>query len=87
MLSQLPPRLAVAEMDDGEAEALRRLPGTLEVISGPEEPLPASLSESEELFVRGWQQRQRGGKRERPGEGLSWDAPGFLPPDPPPGER
>ena len=33
--------------------------------------------------VGGWEQRGQG-ERGRPGQGLSWDAPGFLPPDPPP---
>lgn len=81
--SLLPPRLAVADLDDEEAEALLRLPTTEGVISGPREPIPASLTEGERLFVQAWQQQQEGPKQGRPGEGLTWDAEGFLPPDPP----
>lgn len=83
VLGTLPPRLVVADLDDGQADALRRLPSTEAVVSGPDEPLPPSLDEGEQLFARGWQQRSRGGEKERPGEGLPWDAPGFLPPDSP----
>lgn len=83
VLGTLPPRLAVADLDDGQADALRRLPSTEAIISDPAEPLPPSLIESERLFGQAWQRRRQGGVRERPGEGLPWDAGGFLPPDPP----
>ena len=35
------------------------------------------------LFVDGWRSRQTD-KPNRPGDGLSWDSPGFEPPDRPP---
>jgi hypothetical protein len=46
-------------------------------------PLPPSLGESERLFAQAWQLRQQSGGKQRRGEGLGWDAEGFLPPDKP----
>ena len=43
--------------------------------------LPPSLTEGERLFAEGWLERQSRGPKERKGEGLPWDAPGFQPPD------
>jgi hypothetical protein len=42
-----------------------------------------TLSPVERLFVSAWRSRRSG--KSRPSEGLPWDAPGHLPPDPPPG--
>jgi hypothetical protein len=39
------------------------------------------LDDNEMLFVRAWEKRLTGQKTERRGEGLSWDADGFEPPD------
>jgi len=40
-----------------------------------------ALTATEALFVDAYAQRFR--HKERPGDGVSWDAPGFLPPDSP----
>jgi hypothetical protein len=40
------------------------------------------LSGGEKIFVRGWAAAQSSGAKVRIGDGLSWDAPGFQPPDP-----
>ena len=40
------------------------------------------LDEGAQLFVRAWRERPLS-KPDRRGEGLSWDAPGFEPPDRP----
>lgn len=49
----------------------------------PPEDLLVALDSAERLFVEGWR-RRRTGKTVRPGDGEEWDAPGRLPPDPPP---
>jgi hypothetical protein len=77
----VPPRLIVLEIEQSQVADLERLTGVEAVLTGPSTPLPASLMESERLFISGWQQ-QRGDKR-RKGEGLPWDAEGYLPPDKP----
>lgn len=45
------------------------------------EEIRGELTPSEALFVDAYAQRAR--PKVRPGDGLSWDAEGFLPPDPP----
>lgn len=78
----VPPRLAVVEVEQPQVADLERLAGVELVLMGPSSAaLPASLTESERLFISGWQQR-RGDKR-RKGEGLPWDAEGYQPPDKP----
>ncbi len=79
---RLPPRLAVVTGDDDDLTALQHLPGVVAVV---ESSVSASardeLNPTERLFVEAWLRRQQ--PKVRPGEGLPWDAPGFLPPDPP----
>lgn len=48
---------------------------------GPQDPIPPDLSEGERLFAAAWQQSKL--PKSRDAEGLSWDAPGFQPPDDP----
>jgi hypothetical protein len=45
----------------------------------PDEIL-SSLDQQDAMFVAAWQLRLRGPGKQRPGEGLDWDAPGFKPP-------
>jgi hypothetical protein len=81
------PRLVVVDDVDGAREAaLRAAPGVV-AVSGPELPagLQKRLTDGEQLFADAWSQRVTEGPRERPGEGLPWDAEGFEPPDAPPG--
>ncbi|MFF0747468.1 hypothetical protein ACFYVL_44520 [Streptomyces sp. NPDC004111] len=68
--------------------ALRGVPGVSLVRTDPEAELPedggaAGFDEEERLLVAAWRARAR--PKKRPGEGLGWDAPGFLPPDRPGG--
>lgn len=79
--SVLPPHLAVVDLDDSEAQAVRRRAGIQAVISHPAESIPGSLTETEQLFIQAWQQRQQMSNKQRPGDGLAWDAEGFSPPD------
>jgi hypothetical protein len=85
-----PPRLVVCETTSSEREAsLRSIPGVVAVTGAdvPEELL-GRLSPEEELFVAAWSRRlAESGRKERRGEGLPWDAPGYSPPDAPPDER
>jgi hypothetical protein len=80
--SVLPPRLVVLSAG-ADIEALSRRPGVEAVLAQPSDEAPASLSEPERLFVSAWRARQHAEAKTRVGEGLAWDAPGFLPPDPP----
>ena len=72
VLSAYPPRLYVVECE--------ALPGGFAAV-GRDDEIPSDLSEGERLFAAGWQQSKR--PKTRRGEGLSWDAPGFEPPDDP----
>lgn len=87
----LPPHLAVIVMpgppevgppEAGEPEARPHLSAGIAVYaSAPPPAVMAGLSAAEQLFVAGWIARTT--PKVRPGEGLSWDAPGFVPPDVP----
>jgi len=77
----LPPRLAVAE---GTPEQLASLQGMANVTAILEPPVPESvlqqLNSTERLFAEAWTESRRP-KKERPGDGLPWDAEGFEPPN------
>jgi hypothetical protein len=77
----LAPRLALVR---AHAETMRRaaqIEGVLTVSDDTVPELPQDLTPSERLFVSAWEVRRQ--PKTRPGEGLPWDAPGFLPPDSP----
>jgi hypothetical protein len=76
----LPPRLALVLLDDRGAEELRALPGVSVFTDAG--PRPAGLNDRERLFVDAWMSRGTG--KVRAANGLAWDAPGYVPPDPPP---
>lgn len=78
-------RLALVRADDATAARLARISGVHGIHSGVLGAIPSDLTETERAFVSAWEMRQR--PKERPGDGLSWDAPGFTPPDPPGGRR
>lgn len=82
VIARMSPRIAVVA-DHGNAQEMRSFPEVESVLTGPADPVSNSLSESERLFVKAWQARQQSVGKRRRGEGLAWDAPGFLPPDPP----
>lgn len=73
-------RVLVVDAAGADLDRVRRNPGVMRVVAGPEPPgdIPG-LDEQEALFVAAWALRQKG-KGVRPGEGLDWDAPGFTPP-------
>lgn len=68
---------------------LRARPEILSVAAADVAPeILADLSESEALFVQAWSRRMREATtKTRPGEGRSWDASGYQPPDRPPPDR
>lgn len=82
------PRVVVVEGAQNELAGLRAVPGVLAATAGELPPaVLEGLDESEALFVAAWLSRTKGGtSKQRPGEGLAWDAPGFVPPDPPAGD-
>jgi len=80
--SILPPRI-VGLSAGQDVERLNDLPDVEAVLTEPLDEPPSSLSDSERLFVSGWLARQQAGGKTRAGDGVAWDAPGFLPPDPP----
>jgi hypothetical protein len=76
------PRVFLVEAD--AIEELRALEG-MRAVLGPgenaDDELRRELTPTELLFIDAFAQRARA--KVRPGEGLSWDSEGFLPPDPP----
>lgn len=92
ILSEHRPRVAVLELPAAVPPAqLLVLPGVRAVVTGKnadgstalvgDAGALAGLSPGEELFLRGWLTSLGLGGKNRPGDGLSWDAPGFSPPD------
>lgn len=80
------PRVVVVESDPGQRPPSASLVGVLAVCDGPPDPeIVKTLGETEALFVAAWASRMTDAPKRRRGEGLSWDAPGFAPPDPPAG--
>jgi len=80
------PRVVVVVVSPGETPPSSETPGVVAVSGGA---LPADiieeLDEQEALFVAAWTSRITGPEKQRRGEGLPWDAPGFEPPDLPTG--
>ena len=66
-----------------DAAQLRTMPGVAAVLTAgaPAQSLP-QLSDSEMLFAQAWLSRA-GQTKQRPGDGLNWDTPPMIPPDPP----
>ncbi|HEX6368607.1 MAG TPA: hypothetical protein VF006_06735 [Longimicrobium sp.] len=79
------PRVVIVEAGDMTKEALRSENGVLAVL-GPGDDVAddvrRTLTPTEALAVDACTERSR--RKERPGDGLSWEAGGFVPPDPPP---
>lgn len=81
----LPPRLALVRAAPDTIARVARIEGVLSVSDDTLAELPQDFTPSERLFVSAWEARRH--PKTRPGEGLSWDAPDFLPPDPPVNRR
>jgi hypothetical protein len=79
ILQRMPPRLAIVATDEEGIRALERRPeiSAVFVEDVPAEAL-ARFDEVARLFAAGWNERRR--PKERIGEGLPWDAPGFRAP-------
>jgi hypothetical protein len=79
ILQSLPSRLAIVTTD---AEGVRVLEQSPEINAVyPEEVPQEALNRFDQVsraFAAGWNERRR--PKERRGEGLSWDSPGFDPP-------
>lgn len=76
---------AIEKPDSQQIAALEATPGVLLCPEGSTPPnVPVDLSSAERIWIDAW--GKRGEPKPRRGEGLSWDAPGFEPPDPPPRE-
>jgi hypothetical protein len=79
------PRVLVVAASGSAAPELAAISGVSVVVPGerPRE-IPGDLDETERLFVDAWITRMTELRsKKRAGEGLSWDAPGFVPPDRP----
>ena len=80
---QMSPRVVIIESEAprDELQAMQGVQAVLEPGESAAEEVRNTLTSAEDLFVAAYTQRARA--KERPGEGLNWDAEGFLPPDPP----
>jgi len=77
----MPPRIVLLRSDAATAARIAQMPGVVSLHDATLGEVPSDLTPSERTFVSAWELRQR--PKDRRGEGLSWDAPGFKPPDPP----
>jgi hypothetical protein len=79
ILQRLPPRLAIVAADEEGVRAMEHSPGVTAVFA--EDVPPEVLDQFDPVaraFAAGWNERRR--PKERPGEGLAWDTPGFEAP-------
>ena len=77
----LRPRLVLIQDIPGVQKRLIGIAGVAGIYHCLSADLPADLSFAERVFISAWEARQH--PKSRPGEGLSWDAPGFVAPDAP----
>jgi hypothetical protein len=80
-------RVFLAAVSDAVLANLRSMAGIARVVTGsePTQSLP-TLDDAESLFVQAWLSKY-GQVKQRRGEGLDWDTPPMLPPDPPPDSK
>jgi hypothetical protein len=81
----LPPRLALVGADPEATDRVTGVVGVLGVYDDTLPDRPPDLTPAEDVFISAWEARRH--PKTRRGEGLPWDAPGFLPPDPPTDRR
>jgi hypothetical protein len=79
VVQRFPPRLAIVSADETGIDSLRQNASVNAVFSGevPAETLER-FDQVARLFAAGWNERRR--PKERRGEGLPWDAPGYEAP-------
>jgi hypothetical protein len=82
VLHSVSPRVLVIQKPASNLTSPTHLAGVLLATDDdvPEEML-STLNPTEKQWVQAWLLRKR--PKQRVGDGLSWDAPGFLPPDRP----
>jgi hypothetical protein len=81
----LAPRLALVRAEPSTMARAIQIEGVLHVSDDSLPELPQDLTPSERLFISAWESRRQ--PKTRTGDGLSWDAPGLLPPDSPGNRR
>lgn len=79
----LKPRLLLIRADAKAKERVARITGVVGVYDDLPLQTLSDMSPEEHLFINAWAARRQ--PKTRPGEGLPWDTPGFLPPDAPTG--
>lgn len=85
---QLSPRVVIVEAGDLSKDVLRSETGVLAVLEAGDAvaaDVRRTLTAAEAIAVDAYTERSR--QKRRPGDGLSWEAEGFVPPDPPPSKR
>ncbi|HEV7881627.1 hypothetical protein [Bradyrhizobium sp.] len=85
VIQKVSPRVVIVEpLGDATKEEMGTIEG-VDVVLEPGERLvrdvSGAFSDAEMLFIEAYAQRSR--DKRRLGDGLDWDADGFLPPDPP----
>jgi hypothetical protein len=79
------PRVLIIQPAGGtskeELQSLKDVETVLEPGERPAGDIRRTLTDTEALFADAFAQRSR--TKERLGDGLAWDAEGFIPPDPP----
>jgi hypothetical protein len=75
-------RVYITAASDAALARLQSMPGVARVLTRAEQMqhLPP-LNDAETLFVEAWMST-RGQTKQRRGEGLDWDTPPMIPPDP-----
>jgi hypothetical protein len=82
VVQSVSPRVLLVRVTPEIADQLRTDPNVEFLTAGAVPPeIVATLTPTESLFVNAWNMRIAKSEKSRPGEGLSWDAPGFEPPD------
>ena len=79
VVQQFPPRLAIVAADETGIDALRESAAVNAVFPG--EVPPEALERFDQIarvFAAGWNERHR--PKQRRGDGLPWDTPGFEAP-------
>lgn len=77
-------RVFLASLSESAVDQIRTMAGVSRVLTGGEvgQNLP-HLTDAESIFVEAWLS-SRGQVKQRLGDGLDWDTPPMIPPDPKP---
>lgn len=77
------PRVLAIEAPGHDGPRPEDIEGVVSVTkSDVPDDVAATLNDTERLWIAAWAMRRA--PKQRVGDGEAWDAPGFLPPDPPP---